>query len=128
MGIRPGTDKRDYQIHLHHRANFITVGGIRGTGLTASLGISRHVVQCLLPTIIPPRVDESSPSTLTPRLRSLTPLPNVEELVQQYHKRGDGTVIVDGHVYKVAHPLTRMGWDARTGLAAMKTRTNLGNS
>ena len=127
VGIRPGTDKRDYQIHLHHRANFITVGGIRSTGLTASLGISRHVVQCLLPTIISPRVDESSPSTLTHRLRSLTPLPNADELVKQYHTRGDGTIIVGGYVYKVTHPLTKMGWDARTGLAAMKTKTNSGN-
>ena len=51
VGIRPGTNQRDYQIHLHHGAQFITVGGIRSTGLTASLGIGRHVVQCLLPSI-----------------------------------------------------------------------------
>ena len=110
-----------------NRRHAITVGGIRSTGLTASLGISRHVVQCLLPTIISPRVDESSPSTLTHRLRSLTPLPNADELVKQYHTRGDGTIIVGGYVYKVTHPLTKMGWDARTGLAAMKTKTNSGN-
>ena len=51
VGIRPGTNQRDYQIHSYHGANFITVGGIRSTGLTASLGIGRHVVQCLLPSI-----------------------------------------------------------------------------
>ncbi|KAL7533939.1 hypothetical protein ACHAXR_005538 [Thalassiosira sp. AJA248-18] len=114
VGIRPGTSKRDYQIHLHHPANFITVGGIRSTGLTANLGISRHVVQCLLPTIIPPPLESFSPSIYLPP----TPLPDVKELVQQYHKRGDGKIVVDGHEYKVSHPLTRMGWDARTGVAA----------
>ena len=113
-GIRPGTSKRDYQIHLHYPANFITVGGIRSTGLTACLGIGRHVVQCLLPTIIPQQeVDESIQQQLYP-----TPLPDVKELVQQYNERGDGTVLVGGHVYKVTHPLTRMGWDARTGHAS----------
>jgi len=114
VGIRPGTSKRDYQIHLHSPANFITVGGIRSTGLTANLGISRHVVQCLLPAIIPPALNESSlPNSFPP-----TPLPDVKELVEQYHKRGDGKVVVGGHAYRVTHPLTRMGWDARTGLAA----------
>mmetsp|Transcript_9021 Transcript_9021/g.20358 ORF Transcript_9021/g.20358 Transcript_9021/m.20358 type:complete len:491 (+) Transcript_9021:103-1575(+) len=114
VGIRPGTSKRDYQIHLHYPASFITVGGIRSTGLTASLGISRHVVQCLLPVIVPQPTEKSSPSLLLPP----TPLPDVKELVDQYHKRGDGKIVVGGHVYKVTHSLTRMGWDARTGLAA----------
>ena len=112
VGIRPGTSKRDYQIHLHSPANFITVGGIRSTGLTANLGISRHVVQCLLPAIIP-QPESSLPDSFPP-----TPLPDVKELVEQYHKRGDGKVVVGGHAYRVTHPLTRMGWDARTGLAA----------
>lgn len=114
-GIRPGTSKRDYQIHLHYPANFITVGGIRSTGLTASLGIGRHLVQCLLPAIILPQqeVDESIQQQLYP-----TPLPDVKALALQYNERGDGTVLVGGYVYKVTHPLTRMGWDARTGLAS----------
>ncbi|KAL9180885.1 hypothetical protein ACHAXT_009690 [Thalassiosira profunda] len=114
VGIRPGTSKRDYQIHLHPPAHFITVGGIRSTGLTASLGIGRHVVQCLLATIVPPKRDDSSPDMQSPP----TPLPDVNELVMQYHRRRDGKVAVGGHVYRVTHPLTRMGWDARTGLAA----------
>ena len=39
VGIRPGTDRRDYQIHLDAKKNWIAVAGIRSTGLTASLGI-----------------------------------------------------------------------------------------
>ena len=113
VGIRPGTTKRDYQIHLHYASNFITVGGIRSTGLTASLGIGRHVVQCLLSTIVDDH-DEHSSSILPRR----TPLPDIKKLVEQYHKRGDGKVSVGGHSYKVTHPLTKLGWDARTGLAS----------
>ena len=114
VGIRPGTTKRDYQIQLHHASNFITVGGIRSTGLTASLGIGRHVVQCLLPSIDPrPELfddhGEHSSSILPPP----TPLPDINQLVEQYHKRGDGKVSIGGHLYKVSHPLTKLGWDAR---------------
>lgn len=117
VGIRPGTSKRDYQIHLHCHANFITVGGIRSTGLTASLGIGRHVVQSLLSSIVSrpeEEVNNQQQSSLP------TPLPDVESLVEQYHTRGDGTIHVAGHDYRVTHPLTRMGWDARTGLASGK--------
>lgn len=112
VGIRPGTSKRDYQIRLHHSMRFITVGGIRSTGLTASLGIGRQVVQCLLPTLLPP--PDSSHNVI--RQRFPTPLPDVVQLVEQYHERNDGTILLDGHSYKVTHPLTKFGWDARTGL------------
>lgn len=114
VGIRPGTSKRDYQIQLHCHANFITVGGIRSTGLSASLGIGRHVVQSLLCSIVS-RSEEESTSV---QQASPTPLPDVESLVEQYHSRGDGTINVAGHDYRVTHPLTRMGWDARTGIAS----------
>mmetsp|Transcript_30050 Transcript_30050/g.46556 ORF Transcript_30050/g.46556 Transcript_30050/m.46556 type:complete len:489 (+) Transcript_30050:77-1543(+) len=114
VGIRPGTSKRDYQIQLHCHANFITVGGIRSTGLSASLGIGRHVVQSLLCSI----VSRSEKESTSVQQASPTPLPDVESLVEQYHSRGDGTVNVAGHDYRVTHPLTRMGWDARTGIAS----------
>ena len=120
VGIRPGTNKRDYQIQLHTKSNFITVGGIRSTGLTASLGIGRHVVQCLLSSIVPPPppVEDDEEELRQSILRHPTPLPNVKELVKQYHQRGDGTVMIGGHAYKVTHPLTKLGWDARSGIAA----------
>ena len=115
VGIRPGTSKRDYQIQLHCHAKFITVGGIRSTGLTASLGIGRHVVQSLLPAIVSQPEEDSLGQQ---KIMSPTPLPNVDRLVEQYHCRGDGSISVGGHSYRVTHPLTRMGWDARTGLVS----------
>ncbi len=42
-GLRPATEEKGYRIATHPTRNWITVGGIRSTGLTASLGIARHV-------------------------------------------------------------------------------------
>lgn len=42
-GLRPASQFKDYRIKRHEGRNFITIGAIRSTGLTASLGIARHV-------------------------------------------------------------------------------------
>jgi glycerol-3-phosphate dehydrogenase len=42
-GLRPATQFKDYQIEALPTQNWITVGGIRSTGLTGALGIARHV-------------------------------------------------------------------------------------
>ncbi len=42
-GLRPATEFKDYQIEAVPAQNWITVGGIRSTGLTGSLGIAAHV-------------------------------------------------------------------------------------
>ena len=42
-GLRPATEFQDYQISHDVTQNYVTVGGIRSTGLSAALGIARHV-------------------------------------------------------------------------------------
>jgi len=42
-GLRPATEFQDYQITHDAERNYTTVGGIRSTGLSAALGIARHV-------------------------------------------------------------------------------------
>lgn len=42
-GLRPATEHKDYVIEALPDRNWITVGGIRSTGLTGSLGIAQHV-------------------------------------------------------------------------------------
>lgn len=113
VGIRPGSDKRDYTIQMNVEKKWITCAGIRSTGLTASLGIASHVLHLLHQKILPCR----------PPLSSIckSPLPSIQELVDDFHQRADGSVIIYGKVYKVTHPLTISGWKARTGLAAAKT-------
>ena len=42
-GIRPATEEKDYRISFNQDKNWISVGGIRSTGLTAALGIASYV-------------------------------------------------------------------------------------
>lgn len=42
-GMRPATEHADFQIRNHGELNWITVGGIRSTGLSASLGIAEYI-------------------------------------------------------------------------------------
>jgi glycerol-3-phosphate dehydrogenase len=42
-GLRPASEFKDYQISTTPEKNWITVGGIRSTGLSGALGIARHV-------------------------------------------------------------------------------------
>jgi glycerol-3-phosphate dehydrogenase len=111
VGIRPGTDQRDYQIHFTPEQQWMAVAGIRSTGLTASLGIGNYVLrqlQCVLPT------PSSSSLVLTSANAILTtPLPPVSELVREYQQCQDGCVTIQGHRYKVTHPLTKLGWSTK---------------
>ena len=40
-GIRPATESRDYQIHTNREQQYLCLGGIRSTGLSAALGLAR---------------------------------------------------------------------------------------
>ncbi len=42
-GLRPATEQKHYRIEARTDRNWITVGGIRSTGLSSALGIARHV-------------------------------------------------------------------------------------
>jgi glycerol-3-phosphate dehydrogenase len=46
-GLRAATEHRDYQIRIDAARRYACAGGIRSTGLTASLGIAEHVVLAL---------------------------------------------------------------------------------
>ena len=43
-GLRAATEFQDYQIRSHDHEHYVCVGGIRSTGLTASLAIAEYVV------------------------------------------------------------------------------------
>lgn len=46
-GLRAATEHSDYQITLHVDQRYICVGGIRSTGISASLGIAEYVADLL---------------------------------------------------------------------------------
>jgi glycerol-3-phosphate dehydrogenase len=44
-GLRPATEHKDYRIRYHEGRNYVTVGGIRSTGLSSALGTAAHVAR-----------------------------------------------------------------------------------
>lgn len=163
VGIRPGTDLRDYQIHLDASRQWVACAGIRSTGmciylllqcsrvcvlayvsrstdnlstnslcdffssfvllnsstgLTASLAIGRHVVHLLQQGILAEPASQPDSKDAATTTTTTTPLPDISDLVDDFLTRGDGCVELFNHSYKVTHPLTIMGWKARTGLAS----------
>lgn len=67
-GIRPATQTRDYQIHFDKKQQYLCIGGIRSTGLSAALGIARlaadKIFSCL--SVSPPA--ESIPWPTVPKI------------------------------------------------------------
>ncbi|MFJ5028128.1 FAD-dependent oxidoreductase [Streptomyces sp. NPDC088560] len=49
-GLRAATGREDYRIAAHPEQGYVTVGGIRSTGLTASLAVAAHVTGLLADT------------------------------------------------------------------------------
>lgn len=43
-GLRAATESSDYQIHVDYRRRYACLGGVRSTGLTASMAIAEHAV------------------------------------------------------------------------------------
>jgi glycerol-3-phosphate dehydrogenase len=52
-GMRPATELPEYRIIDRRESNWLTVAGIRSTGLSAALGIAEHVADLLIPELLP---------------------------------------------------------------------------
>ncbi|ETV70287.1 hypothetical protein, variant 1 [Aphanomyces astaci] len=99
-GLRPATEHRDYHIAADGAHQWVVVGGIRSTGVTASLGIAEYVGQ-LIGAWFRPRL--AGRHVIVPYV-----VPTFQELAMQF----DGTsnsVTIEGLVHQVTHPLTRWG-------------------
>ncbi|MEU0005358.1 FAD-dependent oxidoreductase [Streptomyces sp. NPDC006314] len=74
-GLRAATEHDDYRITVHSEQAYVTVGGIRSTGLTASLAIAAHVTGLLADAGLDPGpVKELEPVTM-PHLGAALPRP-----------------------------------------------------
>ena len=81
-GLRPATERKDYVIEAHKNENWITVAGIRSTGLTSSLGIAQHVAK--LYSKLFGKLPKKLPEPIW------TPVPNLAELsIRPYMKGGE---------------------------------------
>jgi glycerol-3-phosphate dehydrogenase len=74
-GLRAATEHDDYQIRSHVEQRAVTVGGIRSTGLTASLGIAAHVVTLLAAAGLELPAAADLPPLRMPPLGRLAPRP-----------------------------------------------------
>ncbi|PWR24752.1 NAD(P)/FAD-dependent oxidoreductase [Zavarzinia aquatilis] len=81
-GIRPATEEKDYRIFADAERHWITVGGIRSTGLTAALGIARHVLGLHGGAFTPP------PEIVWPQMPNLA-----EHLPRDHQAPGRGEIV-----------------------------------
>lgn len=84
-GLRPASDRADYLIEANRTEDWITVAGIRSTGLTAALGIAEHVAGLV----------EANFRALKPLANPAWPqVPNLAEHLPRDHERpGRGSLV-----------------------------------
>ncbi len=84
-GIRPATEQSPYRIRNDRERNWITLGGIRSTGLTAALGLARHTHALLC----------EQGAQFTPLENPIIPrVPNLaEHLPRDFTKPGFGEIV-----------------------------------
>ncbi|SOE07587.1 FAD-dependent oxidoreductase [Streptomyces sp. Ag109_G2-15] len=75
-GLRAATEHEDYRITAHPEQAYVTVGGIRSTGLTASLAIAAHVVGLLTGTGLDPGPARDLDPVRMPNLGEAFPRPH----------------------------------------------------
>jgi glycerol-3-phosphate dehydrogenase len=81
-GLRPATEHSDYFIEALKDQNWITVAGIRSTGLTGSLGIAQHVAKLYAKNF--GKLPKKSPAPI------FTAVPNLaEHTIRPYMKGGE---------------------------------------
>ncbi|MEO9168127.1 MAG: FAD-dependent oxidoreductase, partial [Aestuariivirga sp.] len=81
-GLRPATEQSDYIIKAREDENWITVAGIRSTGLTSSLGIAQHVAKLYAKHF--GKLPKKPPASIW------TPVPNLaEHAIRPYMKGGE---------------------------------------
>ena len=83
-GLRPATQFKDYQIECDKNRRWITLGGIRSTGLTSALGIASHVLNLYAQAF--GEVQEAAPIW--------TPVPNLTEVrPRHFSEAGSGDIL-----------------------------------
>ena len=74
-GLRAATEHKDYQIRLHAAQNYVCVGGIRSTGVSASLGIAEYVAELLAEAGLPLRPKAEFKTFKMPNIGEARPRP-----------------------------------------------------
>ncbi len=85
-GLRPATETKEYRVWSDPTKRWITLGGIRSTGLTASLGLAAHALHLHEAFGDPPLVAPAEPSW--PKVPNLA-----EHLPRDWQANGHGEII-----------------------------------
>ena len=84
-GLRPASDRKDYRIRNEASRHWLTLGGIRSTGLTAALGLASHAAELL---------GYATWSSPPPTETVWTPVPNLaEHLPRDWQSPGYGEIV-----------------------------------
>jgi len=84
-GIRPATQFREYRVSEDAERNWITLGGIRSTGLTSALGLAQHVLALL---------NQRGVSFTAQKETAIPQVPNLaEHLPRDYQTPGYGKIV-----------------------------------
>ena len=117
-GIRPASEFKDFQIQAHEQQSYLSVGGIRSTGLSAALGIARHVYR--LYEKMGRRHNELS-EVICPQVN-----PIAEHLDRDWSKAGNGGIVCHCElVTRREIELAFCGPLAVTSLQGLKRRTRV---
>ncbi|MBI3673064.1 MAG: FAD-dependent oxidoreductase [Rhizobiales bacterium] len=113
-GLRPATQHKDYVIEALPERNWITIAGIRSTGLTASLGIAQHVARLY--------ADHFARLPATPE-PVWTPVPNLAELRPRPYQTGGDIVCHCELVTRAEIEAALTGPLPATDMGGLKRRT-----
>jgi glycerol-3-phosphate dehydrogenase len=91
-GLRAATEHVDYQLSVHAPEGYACVGGIRSTGLSASMGIAEHVREQLGAAGLPLEPRDGPPVELT--------MPNIGERLERPYQRGE-LIAADGEYGRI---------------------------
>ena len=82
-GLRPASDETYYRVGINDEKNWITVGGIRSTGLTSSLGLAKYIFEL-----------NDTKYEKNPKSDTKVSVPNISEFApREYQKEGYGKIV-----------------------------------
>lgn len=118
-GLRPASDENYYRVGINDEKNWITVGGIRSTGLTSALGLAKHVFEL-----------NDTKYEVKDKEENAYMVPNISEFkTRDYQKEGYGKIVC--HCELVTHREIKNACKGDTAAGTMgglrrRTRATLG--
>jgi len=115
-GIRPATEEKHYRVIQDSNRNWITLGGIRSTGLTGALGLAQHIHDLLS--------DQGADFKALDN-PGIHPVPNLaEHLPRDYKTPGYGEIVCHCEMVSQREILSAMEGPVPAGnLGGLKRRT-----